>query len=766
MEPGPKIQPRSHPLFGREEDVQFLLDRAQTRGLTAVCGRGRQGKTWLLREVGTRLTDQGCLVGYHECHQDMGAILQAISALYLHWLNEANYADQFKLLWEKHKGNFITGVGAFILNAIKVDSLGDFPAEAAKALEKANQELRTGGIHVPITDYDTALKHMNIIGSLAQNRKQILILDAWEKAEQVDKEFAILKGFLDDNHLWPDCHIFIGVRQPNKVEGLLKVRAFECAEELDALPLGHLFELPRMHLEEEKEQRRLFKHLEIAQPGIGAIGRDFTLKQIDGYPGVLEQIFGSPDKSIQTKGDLIQKCREAQKQRWSELDSLLPTLTGDQLSVATRIALLPRFPLEFWVRVKDVILDTILETTWRTLSDRKVLSDDDFPTFGHDQRHEYARTVLIEKYRATAKQELKQLIDRLAASIQSTSFEGYPATVLLAGLKKSANALSITAEYQVLIDAALLVLGLPFRSDTLTEPVILNATKRNPSFSYPFALALFNRGVLKWESGDSAGGIADYDLMLAMADTPMKLKAMALINRGSTKGESGDSAGAMADYDLVLAMADAPAEEKARAQLNRGFGKEKSGDRAGAIADYDLVIAMADAPAEQKAMALLIRGFEKGTLGDSAGAIADYDLVIAMVDVPAEHRGYALFNRGDSKGALGDSVGAMADYDLVLAMPDAPAELKTWALVNRGLSKGALGDSAGAIADYDLVIAMVDVPADQKAKALANRGVALLEQGNVEGIISMLKAKDEFTRLGDMEKASKITAYLNSRDTG
>ena len=50
-------------LFGRKPDVDFILHRVKSKGLTAIVARPKMGKTWLLEEVGRCLTENNNLVG-------------------------------------------------------------------------------------------------------------------------------------------------------------------------------------------------------------------------------------------------------------------------------------------------------------------------------------------------------------------------------------------------------------------------------------------------------------------------------------------------------------------------------------------------------------------------------------------------------------------------------------------------------------------------------------------------------------------------------
>ena len=143
-------------LFGREPDIAYLMGRAKAKGLTAVVGRPKMGKTWLLEEVARRLaSDEGYLVGYHECRgQTSDLFLRAISDLYTRWLSDASYLAQARSLWKRHKDHVITGVGKAVGKVFKavagmagspLEKLGDLVQEAFGGLAIADRDRETGG---------------------------------------------------------------------------------------------------------------------------------------------------------------------------------------------------------------------------------------------------------------------------------------------------------------------------------------------------------------------------------------------------------------------------------------------------------------------------------------------------------------------------------------------------------------------------------------------------------------------------------------------
>ena len=71
------------------------------------------GKTWLLHELGRRLSEwHGFLVGYHESKgQTPDHLLRCVSDLYSRWLADASNVEQAKSLWKRHRSRLFVGAG-------------------------------------------------------------------------------------------------------------------------------------------------------------------------------------------------------------------------------------------------------------------------------------------------------------------------------------------------------------------------------------------------------------------------------------------------------------------------------------------------------------------------------------------------------------------------------------------------------------------------------------------------------------------------------
>jgi len=762
-------------MFGREDDVRQLIERAHNRGLTAVTGCGRQGKTWTLLQVARQLAGEGNLVGYHECMGEPGVMLQAISALYLHWLDKSNFADQFQLLWNNHKSNLIVESGVFILNSIKgfwKDSeFGSFPAEAASLLERAQKELRTGNVFAPITDYHAALKHLNVIASLASKTKLVLILDAWEQAGETRKEFAILKGFLDHNHLWPDLHIFVGVREPHVQNREVRLEAFDCITELAGYPHGKHYSLPLMRLGDPATITEMFNQISRIHPNVGSFDRDQTLKHIDGYPGVLEQVFNSPDL-ITTSEEFAQKSRDAHSKRWSELEAGIPHLKDHELKVIIRIALLSRLNKNMWDVIKSAVLDTIPEEVWFTLTDRKLLLDPYIPSFGHDQRHEFAREMVAKHHRSIAKHELEFLIDRLATQIQNYSLESIIFNKALAGLKISSVILEIQRSYKILVDAALInSASIPYGS-VLPEIDCSKALERNKFFEFIFAIALFNYAVMQAETGKEEYEASGFDEFLARyGKSSMKVLqqiiAFAQVNKGFRLGQLGRIQEAIIVFDDFLtdfSQSTEPIirEQVARVLINKSIWFIELNKLSDALSVCNEVILIFGQSTESVicnriAQAYVNKGVILGKLGRLDDAVINYGEIISKYGdstevTQQEQVAMALYNKGNIHQQLGRLEEAIDAYNEILSK----FELLPLDSLNR---KDSITDRE-ILAKFGKTSELV--VKEMVAMALYKKGKLLLDRNDESGSQLISQSNDLLTQVRKSEKANVMNLFVKA----
>ncbi len=228
----------------------------------------------------------------------------------------------------------------------------------------------------------------------------------------------------------------------------------------------------------------------------------------------------------------------------------------------------------------------------------------------------------------------------------------------------------------------------------------------------PEAYTYYNRGYLRYITGNKQEAISDFDKAIAI--NPQF--PLAYYNRGTAKYDLSNKQEAISDFDKAIAIN----PQLAEAYLSRSGAKLALGNNQGAISDSDRAIAINP----QLAGAYMNRGSAKLALGNKQEAISDFDRAIAINPQVAE----AYYNRGGAKYALGNTQEAISDFDKAIAINPQLAQAYT----NRGLAKSDLGNNQGAISDYDKAIAIDP----QLAEAYSNRGLAKLALGNNQGAIS------------------------------
>jgi tetratricopeptide (TPR) repeat protein len=108
------------------------------------------------------------------------------------------------------------------------------------------------------------------------------------------------------------------------------------------------------------------------------------------------------------------------------------------------------------------------------------------------------------------------------------------------------------------------------------SPVLAGAVVR------PDTLAIYERAMTKYESGDLRGALADLNGAIALQSD----FAAAYVNRANIKDDQGDPQGALLDYEKALSLE----SRDANIYLNRGltyFRLDRYGE---AIADFDRAI--------------------------------------------------------------------------------------------------------------------------------------------------------------------------------
>ncbi|MCP4745662.1 MAG: hypothetical protein GY874_05895, partial [Desulfobacteraceae bacterium] len=598
-----KFQDQKDNLFGRDKDIEFLMDRIKEKGLTAVEGRPKMGKTRLLEQVGWQLENQEqYLVGYHEAKGESDDhLLRTVQDLYRRWLCSASLYRQAESIFKRHKDVLAIGVGrlfgAIFKDVAKIG--GNFVQESFKILEEADKDLKDGGISLPTLDYESVFALTKLVYEESNKKKVILILDGFEKSPNIQKIVNTLGVFLTHSSNWCPCHILIGIRNP-ELHNPDSEHAYDLVSDLTkSSALALLMQLSLMNLEDSAEEKRMLTYIREICPAAAKI-KDEKLKNIvGGFPGVIgriKELSSGISISIENENDLEKLAEEARKYLYREFDKLLPNLKGDLLTLAVRLAVFHRLSEASWPVFRETICMQIDLYLWEDLKQDNTLEQLKFPSYGHDTRYEAAFSYFKSKRVDKVKGELEKILYQLAKQINSVDDRSRPFAASLANLESRAKELGLSLFYQKLCQSAQ-SLFLPLELNQLKHAITVCRTE-SPGAHWLLIQALYNRGAAKGAEGDFQEAIKDYTAVIDMKDAPPDLKAKALVNRGAAKDAEGDFQEEIKDYTAVIDMKDAPPDLKANALYNRGAAKGAEGDFQEEIKDYTAVIDMKDAPAD------------------------------------------------------------------------------------------------------------------------------------------------------------------------
>jgi tetratricopeptide (TPR) repeat protein len=629
-------------LFGRQPDIDFLMAQCLKKGITAIAARPQMGKTWLLEQLGWELESRSdCILGYAESTGEKDdLLLRAIEDLYKRWLTDASMKEQLHSIFVRHKNKLIRGAGGTIGSLFKSLIPGGAMVETAmKGLASADGDLKTGGIELPSLDYESALSLAQLISEETKGKNIILMLDAWEKSPSIEKIYHILSRYLSRIDNWPNCHILIGIRDPEFQRSGSHDQAYSFIQDLcESNPAAaKLWRLPPMHLASSTEKDRMLAYLKTIIPAAPQMSDDDVFQIIDQFPGVIYR-FRNPEELEQVKSmaGLQKLAHDAQSYRYREFKKLLPSLKGDELALAIRLAVFHRLNEDSWSIFNEVLCEGLDLCAWEILRLNRILEPASYPTYGHDTRHQSALRNFLETRPDSVAQHLESIIYGLAEKVKRIDETTRPYSEALSGLWDKTKNIHVHETARALCLCAMIVYpGTYIKEYSLIDKAFeIRPTCKFSNFFLVFS-AMMNRGARKNQAGDADGAIEDFTALIGMTNVPADQLAYALYNRGVIKSQVGDAGGAMADYTAVIEMIDAPPAPRAQALFNRGVIKSQAGDADSAIANYTGLIEMIDAPAGQRAQALNNRGVIKGQAGDRDGAMTDLTSVIEMADVPA-----------------------------------------------------------------------------------------------------------------------------------
>ncbi len=495
------------PMFGRQQFLDDLLERVNSKGLTAVLGRSQSGKTTLLEHLRDTLRVRGgFLVGYAQSSGKPSLLRQSLEDLYSSWLNQASYASQLKSLWHQNKDSLVVKLGGKV-GRILGQILGQFkPFEKPisdvismwfDALESLDGQLKTGNIKTPTLPYDVANDLLRTLHA-ESGLHPVLMFDAFEQSNDVDAEAKLLSAIVRHLRGWPPLHLVVAARAPGEVKG--ESRATKCIENMDSASIAvKILKIPQVQLEDDPlEIDRLMFYLRDKIPCTNDIEPTKIVELIDGYGGVIGRwieavALGKTPKSFE---ELVSIADDAHQHAYTELKSKLEEIIEDESNerrLCIRIALLPELLAESdWSAYSDFVCQGMSETTLAHLQMKGILlKDAAAPSFGHTKRYEAARQFLLEIAKLLVGIETRYLIDEFASRIKDLDSNSANYAYAMIAYSSIAESLNLPQAQRSLIQCALTLTG----SDSVDADLILQSVpvaKDLPGATPLVAMALYN----------------------------------------------------------------------------------------------------------------------------------------------------------------------------------------------------------------------------------------------------------------------------------
>ena len=446
-----ELENRTDRLFGRDADLDRLLQQTERTGLTAIVGQAQIGKSWLLMELARRLdreTEPRCLVGLTRSPKGANdPLLQVVSDLYQRWLADAGAWEQLKSVWDQQRDGLLPAFARFVGKlsekaAKLVPILGELGGtairESLEGLVAATEDLRSGRLIVSRLEYTQAQELVSSVHNIT-GRRIALVMDQWEETRDLALQRNTFRDFLREPEQWPDCHILLGARIGGDAAELLH----ELEREFPGGARVHM--LGEMDLAVEAERRRLVAFLH-AQPQLRVIENvddNRVLDLVGGYPRVIGRWVAEDAHETMRTFDGIQRlAREANEFRYSDLEKLLLGLEGDRRKLAVRIALVPSAEGDdAWRALRNIILTDLDPNSLDDLKLANVLDKEaETPKFGHSTRRDAARAFLGARRREAVRAEAEGLIFGLARCVAEIDVNSLPYVAALAGLRDEARA--------------------------------------------------------------------------------------------------------------------------------------------------------------------------------------------------------------------------------------------------------------------------------------------------------------------------------------
>jgi tetratricopeptide (TPR) repeat protein len=761
-------------VFGRQETLQYLEQRARAIGLTAVTGGPMMGKSATLSELDRRLcSSEDYLVGFYEAKSgEVSHFLYAIANLYERWLADARWRDQAALLWKKNSAQMIPRIGQGFARLLKTFTGKDGSAIAELAcatfdgLATLQEELITGGLSLAPLPYDQTRELANLVADIT-GKRVVLILDGWGNSANPLHERQTLEAFVKHTGDWPRTHVFFGTRTPaaakDEAGDLTFLRGYE--------PLAQRHELQPLDLSSEQERQALLRYLKLRVPATADASEEELTELIGGFPGVLSRwITGS--SSMTDLAALRRIAADAHAFRYTDLEGALRALLDskdknkDARVLCARVAFLPRLNRPSWEGCRAAVLagidPTVLDDLVGTVLERHP-EDIRIPSFGHETRHAAARHCIVTQQPHLMARLADELIERLASEVPGVPDTNPFPIEMLASRTKVASEVHCSAESQFLVAAAASVARKPEAIAKCRTGVadLQAATQRVPQITSLVAMGLVNRGV---NTHDLAAAMADFTTVIELPGVPVYPLKQALYNRARSRMKLKDRDGANADLQVSAKLLDTNKAEPSEV-IDFAVAHFAVGQYEKAASYCTEVIENAATTPELRGKTFKHRGSARYQLADNSGAIADFTAALEIEETPLAYKAAALTDRAQAKASTGDSGGSLLDAAARIEFPvgEEPGTGLSVAYQMRAAARIGSGEFDGAIEDLTHAIESAEATDRDRARSLLGRGRLLARRRDSDraledftGVITLGEAAEELLAKAFLARAQVL----------
>ncbi len=400
------------PFLGRQRELDLLEARCADPGLTIVKGPPRIGKTTLLKHfVDRSRAADSRRVGMAESGEAEGdVLLRAIKDAYDHWRQKEGFVAEIKSIHAQIKGRLITTVGTALGQA-----LGEFAGPGKdlvklffSGLDEARRMTETGGLQLPRLTSEEARDLLMILAQ-GQTAPVVIALNQWEEGQDLEKDTATLRSFLDNRDQWPACHVLLHLRDP-RFRNDRNQGAKSLASGLHEFPGVKECTVDALNFEAEpRALENLYGWLVEHFPAFVGVTSDAALaervlEEIAGNPAVLDEWAHLGEDQRSSLDALANTAANARAMRFPELREIYRKLLDRarqekpilELALLAAVLPLPPDPVALQSVLSAVMGDATEDDRIYLASEGLFRPQDGSPlAFGHPSRREAAARCVL-----------------------------------------------------------------------------------------------------------------------------------------------------------------------------------------------------------------------------------------------------------------------------------------------------------------------------------------------------------------------------------